>query len=142
MCNYAGIAAETGLGMSVRAHDMPTKEFDRTMAINTRGAWLCCKYALKQMLEQEPREANARGEKTRGWIVNAASILGLVGFPATPCYSKNGPKYACCYSGQELISGDFSTNSDFQTRRRGNDQTDGLGLCSRQDTRLHLRSLL
>ena len=30
------------------------------------------------MMEQEPREPNARGERTRGWIVNAASMLGNV----------------------------------------------------------------
>ena len=58
---------------------MDVKDFDRTHAVNERGVWLCCKYALKQMMAQEPREANARGEKTRGWIVNAASMLGLIG---------------------------------------------------------------
>lgn len=76
ICNYAGIAAETAHGMAARLHDLPTEDFDRTISINTRGVWLCCKYALKQMLEQEPREPNARGERTRGWIVNAASMLG------------------------------------------------------------------
>jgi len=86
ICNYAGIAVETTHGVAVRAHDIPTKDFDLTMAINTRGVWLCCKYALIQMLEQEPREANARGEKTRGWIVNAASMLGTVGITNAPCY--------------------------------------------------------
>ncbi|KAK5124913.1 hypothetical protein LTR85_001103 [Meristemomyces frigidus] len=86
ICNYAGIAAETAHTTPMRAHDIPTKDFDRTMAINTRGVWLCCKYALKQMLDQEPREANARGERTRGWIVNAASMLGTIGVPNAPCY--------------------------------------------------------
>lgn len=86
ICNYAGIAAETAHGMGVRAHEIPTKDFDRTLTINTRGVWLCCKYALKQMLEQEPREENARGERTRGWIVNAASMLGTVGVANAPCY--------------------------------------------------------
>lgn len=85
ICNYAGVAVETGSNaMSKRAHDLDTKDFDWAMSINCRGVWLCCKYALKQMLEQEPREPNARGERTRGWIVNAASMLGLVGHPNTP----------------------------------------------------------
>lgn len=87
MCNYAGIAAETSRGGGFRVHDMPTEDFDRTMAINSRGVWLSCKYALKQMLEQEPRESNARGERTRGWIVNAASMFGVVGSANTPCYT-------------------------------------------------------
>lgn len=76
ICNYAGVAVETAHGMSARCHDLPTEDFDRALSINLRGVYLCCKYALKQMLAQEPREANARGERTRGWIVNAASMLG------------------------------------------------------------------
>lgn len=60
----------------VRCHTMETKHFDQNMAVNCRGVWLCCKYALAQMMEQEPREPNARGERTRGWIINAASITG------------------------------------------------------------------
>jgi hypothetical protein len=28
------------------------------------------------MMEQELREANARGERIRGWIVNTASVVG------------------------------------------------------------------
>lgn len=103
ICNYAGIAVETNAKyeMGARCHSMETEDFDRTMGVNCRGnhrlcfflvmvsqneadlacgtgVWLCCKYALKQMMEQEPREPNARGERTRGWIVNAASILGDV----------------------------------------------------------------
>lgn len=76
LCTYAGIAAETKHGMTARLHDLPTEDFDQTILINCRGVWLCCKYALQQMLAQEPREPNARGERTRGWIVNAASMLG------------------------------------------------------------------
>ncbi|KAK0277210.1 hypothetical protein LTR35_010120 [Friedmanniomyces endolithicus] len=91
LCNYAGIAAETAHGIAhgaaPRCHDFPTSGFDQTMTINCRGVWLCCKYALKQMLAQEPREANARGERTRGWIINAASMLGLIGLANTPAYT-------------------------------------------------------
>lgn len=39
------------------------------------------------MMEQEPREPNARGERTRGWIVNASSMLGLIGHQNTSCYT-------------------------------------------------------
>lgn len=76
LCNYAGIAIETALGGPARCHTLDTEVFDRTMAVNCRGTWLCCKYALKQMMAQEPREANFRGERTRGWIVNTASVAG------------------------------------------------------------------
>ncbi|OQO03913.1 hypothetical protein B0A48_10555 [Cryoendolithus antarcticus] len=86
MCNYAGIAAETSYNMQARCDSMETKDFDLTMAINCRGVWLSCKYALKQMLKQEARSENARGERTRGWIVNAASMLGTVGTANAPAY--------------------------------------------------------
>ncbi|WPH02637.1 Hypothetical protein R9X50_00550200 [Acrodontium crateriforme] len=86
LATYAGIAVETKYDLSKRCHEMPTEDFDRTMTVNCRGVWLSCKYALKQMLEQEPREPNARGERTRGRIVNAASMLGLVGLAGGPCY--------------------------------------------------------
>lgn len=76
ICNYAGVATEASYDFPVRCHTMETKDFDRNMEVNVRGVWLCCKYALKQMLEQEPREPNARGDRTRGWIINAASIAG------------------------------------------------------------------
>lgn len=78
LCNYAGIAAERPQGNKgpLRCHTLDTEVFDRTIAVNCRGTWLCCKYALKQMMEQEPREVNGRGERVRGWIVNTASIGG------------------------------------------------------------------
>ena len=102
-----GIAAEVGQGMNKRAHEVDVSltlpisaastnghavhfqvaDYDRTHAVNSRGVWLCSKYALAQMLAQEPREPNARGDRTRGWIVNAASILGLVAYPFVSCYT-------------------------------------------------------
>lgn len=39
------------------------------------------------MLEQEPRQPNARAERTRGWIVNAASILGKVAIAQSSAYT-------------------------------------------------------
>lgn len=77
-CHFAGIAVETTYDKPKRAHEMDVKDYDFLYSINERGVWLCCKYALKQMLEQEPREANARGDRARGWIINAASMLGLI----------------------------------------------------------------
>ncbi|KAK5166901.1 uncharacterized protein LTR77_007630 [Saxophila tyrrhenica] len=86
ICNYAGITVEIGQGMNKRVHEVDVADFDKLHNINTRGVWLCCKHALGQMMKQEPRAANARGEQTRGWIVNAASMLGLVAYPNTTAY--------------------------------------------------------
>lgn len=72
--------------MTKRVHEVDVADFDKLHMVNTRGVWLSCKHALKQMLEQEPRQPNARGERTRGWIVNAASMLGLVAYPFTNTY--------------------------------------------------------
>ena len=55
--------------------------FDRTIAINLKGVWLCMKYEIPQMLKQGG-----------GNIVNTASIAGLCGFVGMPAYnaSKHG----------------------------------------------------
>jgi len=57
------------------------ENFDRTIAINLRGVWLCMKHEIPQMLKQGG-----------GAIVNTASIAGLVGFVNLPAYvaSKHG----------------------------------------------------
>lgn len=60
--------------------------FDKTLAINTRGVFLGCKYALQQFLVQAPHAPNDRGDATRGWIVNTASMLGVVGTANAPSY--------------------------------------------------------
>lgn len=51
------------------------------MRINARGVFLGCKHASAQMIRQEP---HVNGD--RGWIVNTASIFGLVGQAATSAY--------------------------------------------------------
>ncbi len=61
--------------------DCTEEEFDRTIAVNLTGVWLCMKYEIQQMLSQGG-----------GTIVNTASAAGLVGFPGLPDYvaSKHG----------------------------------------------------
>src|SRR5580698_7250860 len=44
------------------------EDWDRTIAINLKGVWLCLKYEIRQMLKQGG-----------GAIVNMASTTGLVG---------------------------------------------------------------
>ena len=91
MVNNAGVAVEgsavTGVGGIARLHNIPAAIFDQTMSINTRGVFLGCKYAITQMLNQEPLPANGRGDQTRGWIVNMASILGNVALTGAPSYT-------------------------------------------------------
>ncbi|KAF2212244.1 hypothetical protein CERZMDRAFT_84622 [Cercospora zeae-maydis SCOH1-5] len=84
--NYAGVALEAKYEVC-KVDCFATEDFDLEMAVNCRGVWLCCKYAIQQMLKQEPRAPNARGDQTRGWIVNAASIMGTVTTPGTPAYA-------------------------------------------------------
>jgi NAD(P)-dependent dehydrogenase (short-subunit alcohol dehydrogenase family) len=56
--------------------DYSEADFDRVIAIDLKGVFLCMKYAIPQMLR-------AGG----GAIVNIASIAGMVGLARTPAYS-------------------------------------------------------
>ena len=56
--------------------------YDFVMAVNSKGVWLCCKYAIAQMLKQEPLESGSRGK-----IVNIASIAALIGRARHHAYS-------------------------------------------------------
>lgn len=80
MVNNAGIAIE---GYSpAPIHETADDTFDKTIRVNARSVFLGCKYATAQMLKQE---AHPSGD--RGWIINTASILGLIGFPGCASYS-------------------------------------------------------
>jgi NAD(P)-dependent dehydrogenase (short-subunit alcohol dehydrogenase family) len=52
------------------------EDFDAVMAINTRGAWLACKYAFPAMQK--------RGG---GSIIFTSSIVGISGFPSHSAYT-------------------------------------------------------
>ncbi|MGI9175498.1 MAG: SDR family NAD(P)-dependent oxidoreductase [Rhodothermales bacterium] len=69
-CNNAGIG-----GTQAAAADYTVADWDRVMAVNLRGAWLCMKEEIPHLVE--------RG----GAIVNMASILGTVGFAGAPAYT-------------------------------------------------------
>jgi NAD(P)-dependent dehydrogenase (short-subunit alcohol dehydrogenase family) len=75
-CNNAGIE-----GIFAPTADCTEENWERVISINLKGAWLCMKYEIIQMLGQGG-----------GSIVNVSSIAGLVGFMDIPAYtaSKHG----------------------------------------------------
>jgi NAD(P)-dependent dehydrogenase (short-subunit alcohol dehydrogenase family) len=74
--NNAGVE-----GQMASTADCTEANWDRTIAVNLKGVWLCMKHELAVM---RPRK--------RGTIVNCSSVAGLVGFEGLPAYvaSKHG----------------------------------------------------
>ena len=68
--NVAGILGEMG-----KIQECTEENYDRVMATNTKGIWLCMKYEIIQMLAQGS-----------GVIVNIASVAGEAGTPDLPVY--------------------------------------------------------
>ena len=61
--------------------DLEPALWDSVMAVNLRGAYLCCRYAFRQMMAQQPRG---------GSIVNISSLSGVRGpekFPGLAAYN-------------------------------------------------------
>ncbi len=56
-------------------HEQSVEDFDKLMAVNVRGVFLCMKYEIQQMLTQGA-----------GVIVNNSSIGGLIAFPGISPY--------------------------------------------------------
>jgi NAD(P)-dependent dehydrogenase (short-subunit alcohol dehydrogenase family) len=75
--NNAGIE-----GSWIPIVDQSEEDWDRTIAINLKGVWLCLKYEIQQMLKQG----------SGGAIVNMASVSGLIGAAGAATYtaSKHG----------------------------------------------------
>ncbi|WP_175839755.1 SDR family NAD(P)-dependent oxidoreductase [Burkholderia arboris] len=69
--NNAGIALRGS-----PAADMDEGEWDRTIAVNLKGVWLCLKHECRHMLQSGG-----------GAIVNTSSIMGLVSGPGLAAYS-------------------------------------------------------
>ena len=74
--NNAGIEGAMGY-----CAECTEENWDRTIAINLKGVFLCCKYEIPEFLKVGG-----------GAIVNTASVAGLVGFAGLPAYvaSKHG----------------------------------------------------
>lgn len=63
-------------------HEADEELWDATMRINSKSVFLGCKYALAQMLQQDPHPSG-----DRGWIVNISSIASLVAIENIGPYS-------------------------------------------------------
>ena len=61
--------------------DLPVEEWDKIMAVNLKGTFLCCKHAGKQMIQSGG-----------GSIINISSTAGITGVVRAPAYcaSKSG----------------------------------------------------
>jgi NAD(P)-dependent dehydrogenase (short-subunit alcohol dehydrogenase family) len=70
LVNNAGIGGGRG-----RLHEIEPADFDRVIAVNLRGTYLCSKFAIPHFLAQHD-----------GRIVNTASTYGLVGAPGASAY--------------------------------------------------------
>ncbi len=68
--NNAGIE-----GDQASTSDCSQENWERVLAINLTGVWLCMKYEIPPMLDGGG-----------GAIVNMSSVAGLVGFPNLPAY--------------------------------------------------------
>ncbi|MCZ4518896.1 glucose 1-dehydrogenase [Rhodococcus ruber] len=70
LVNNAGIIGPHG-----PSHLVSQEQFEEVFAVNVRGPWLCTKYTVPTMLEQQS-----------GSIVDVSSINGIVGGSAIPVY--------------------------------------------------------
>ena len=82
--------------------DTSVEDFDRVIAINLRGAWLCTKHAAPRMVQ--------RGG---GAIVNMSSLAGHVGVGGTAAYgmSKAGISHLSRVTAAELRSSNIRSNA-------------------------------
>lgn len=65
-----------GIGLIRAPHHATLAEFNRLLAVDLQGAWLCCKAAIPFMLKQN-----------RGAIVNIGSVHGMATMPGYSLYA-------------------------------------------------------
>jgi len=73
LVNNAGI---TGSAAATVCHETPLEEWDRVLAVNTRGPFLCARAVLPVMLAQGA-----------GHVITVASVAGLIAFPGRCAYT-------------------------------------------------------
>ena len=71
LVNNAGVG-----GPTLRVVDMERADWDRTLAVNVTGAFLCSKHAIPHMVARKS-----------GRIINVTSIAGLMGYPLRSPYA-------------------------------------------------------
>jgi len=96
------LVANAGVVHMASIIDTTVADFDRVIAINLRGAWLCTKHAAPRMIE--------RGG---GAIVNMSSLAGHVGVGGTGAYgmSKAGISHLSRITAAELRSSNIRSNA-------------------------------
>jgi len=72
LVNNAGITGSAAAGI---CHETPVQEWDRVLAVNVRGLFLCARAALPTMLAQGS-----------GHLITLASVAGQVAFPGRAAY--------------------------------------------------------
>jgi len=65
-----------GMGIFSYIAETNADDYDRVMSVNVRGAFLCCRAALKRMIPQKS-----------GYIINISSILGIRGYVNQGAYT-------------------------------------------------------
>ena len=78
--NNAGIAPYQVDASGKKTAEWSEDSFDRMIAVNLKGVWLCMRAEIRQMLAQ-----GAAGQKS-GAIVNTGSIAGLIGLVTSSAY--------------------------------------------------------
>jgi len=73
LINNAGVLMA---GKDTRVHELSNDVWERTLAVNLRGHWLCAKYVIPTMLKQGG-----------GCIINLASPTGMRGYQGLTAYS-------------------------------------------------------
>lgn len=65
-----------GIGTFGPLEDLRVEDFDRVMAVNARGTFLCCREAVRVMRSRR-----------QGYIINVSSIVGVRGYPDQSAYA-------------------------------------------------------
>jgi NAD(P)-dependent dehydrogenase (short-subunit alcohol dehydrogenase family) len=96
------LVANAGVVHMASLIDTTVEDFDRVIAINLRGAWLCTKHAAPKMIE--------RGG---GAIVNMSSLAGHIAVGGTGAYgmSKAGISHLSRITAAELRSSNIRANA-------------------------------
>lgn len=74
--NVDVLVNNAGVALFKQIQDVTANEYDEVFSVNMRGAFLCCKEAVKQMLKN-----------SRGLIVNISSVWGEVGASCESVYA-------------------------------------------------------